>query len=160
MATLPSLRGRYEAAIGAYSEAAAIAPDRALPHAAIGGIFVKMGRPADALESYGRALAIAPRDEQALEGRAELLAAAGRRVEAAELLDRLADVLDGNGRLPDASDAARRALELAESRERGARSRPTPSGCGRGRGRGGGTGARPGAPRAGSAGRRGLCRGG
>jgi tetratricopeptide (TPR) repeat protein len=113
-----SLRGRYEAAIGAYSEAAAIAPDRALPHGAIGGIFVKMGRPADALESYGRALAIAPRDEQALKGRSELLAAVGRRVEAAELLDRLAAVLDGNGRLPDASDAARRALELAESRER------------------------------------------
>jgi hypothetical protein len=113
-----SLRGRYEAAIGAYSEAAAIAPDRALPHAAIGGILVKMGRPAEAMESYGRALAIAPRDEQALRGRAELFAAAGRRVEAAELLDRLAEVLDGSGRLPDASDAARRALELAESRER------------------------------------------
>lgn len=113
-----SLRGRYEAAIGAYSEAAAIAPDRALPHGAIGGILVKMGRPAEALESYGRALAIAPRDEQALRGRAELLAAAGRRVEAADLLDRLADVLDGGGRLADASDAARRALELAESRER------------------------------------------
>jgi tetratricopeptide (TPR) repeat protein len=113
-----SLRGRFEAAIGAYSEAAAIAPDRALPHAAIGGILVKMGRPADALESYGRALAIAPRDEQALRGRAQLLAAAGRPFEAAELLDRLAAVLDSSGRLPDASDAARRALELAESRER------------------------------------------
>ena len=96
---------------------AAIAPDRALPHAAIGGILVKMGRPAEALESYGRALAIAPRDEQALRGRAEL-PAAGRRVEAAELLDRPAEVLDGSGRLADASDAARRALELAESRER------------------------------------------
>jgi tetratricopeptide (TPR) repeat protein len=113
-----SLRGRYEAAIGAYSEAAAIAPDRALPHSAIGGILVKMGRPADATQSYGRALALAPRDEAALRGQADLLAAAGRRVEAAELLDRLAEVLDGSGRLADASDAARRALELAESRER------------------------------------------
>ena len=36
-----SLRGRLEAAVGAYSEAAAIAPDRALPHAAIGGILVE-----------------------------------------------------------------------------------------------------------------------
>src|SRR5262245_66190039 len=77
-----------------------------------------MGRPAEALDSYGRALAISPRDEQALRGRAELLAAAGRRVEAADLLDRLAAVLDGSGRLADASDAERRALELAESRER------------------------------------------
>jgi tetratricopeptide (TPR) repeat protein len=113
-----ALRRRYEAAIGAYSEAAAIAPDRALPHQAIGGILVKMGRPGDAMESYGRALALAPRDEAALRGQADLLAAAGRRAEAAMLLDRLADVLDGSGRLADASDAARRALELAESRER------------------------------------------
>jgi tetratricopeptide repeat protein len=113
-----SLRGKHEAAIGAYSEAASIAPDRALPHTAIGGILVKMGRTADATESYGRALKLAPRDEAALRGQSDLLAAAGRRVEAAELLDRLAEVLDGSGRLADASDAARRALELAESRER------------------------------------------
>jgi tetratricopeptide (TPR) repeat protein len=113
-----SLRGKNEAAIGAYSEAAAIAPDRALPHAAIGGILVKMGRSTEAMASYGRALSLAPRDEQALRGQAELFAAAGRRVEAAELLDRLSDVLDASGRLPDAADAARRALELAESRER------------------------------------------
>ena len=113
-----SLRGRFESAVGAYSEAAQIAPDRALPHAAIGGILVKMNRPAEAIQSYGRALKLAPRDEAALRGQADLLAAAGRRVEAAELLDRLADVLDGSNRLADASDAARRALELAESRER------------------------------------------
>jgi len=113
-----SLRGRLESAVGAYSEAAQIAPDRALPHAAIGGILVKMNRPAEAIQSYGRALKLAPRDEAALRGQADLLAAAGRRVEAAELLDRLADVLDGSNRLADASDAARRALELAESRER------------------------------------------
>jgi Tetratricopeptide repeat len=113
-----SLRGRLESAVGAYSEAAQIAPDRALPHAAIGGILVKMNRPAEAIQSYGRALKLAPRDEAALRGQADLLAAAGRRVEAAELLDRLADVLDGSNRLADASDAARRALELAESRQR------------------------------------------
>lgn len=113
-----SLRGRLESAVGAYSEAAQIAPDRALPHAAIGGILVKMNRPVEAMQSYGRALKLAPRDEAALRGQADLLAAAGRRVEAAALLDRLADVLDGSNRLADASDAARRALELAESRER------------------------------------------
>jgi hypothetical protein len=61
---------------------------------------------------------MAPRDEQALRGQAELYAAAGRRAEAAELLDRLSDVLDASGRLADAGDAARRALELAESRDR------------------------------------------
>jgi tetratricopeptide (TPR) repeat protein len=113
-----ALRGRNEAAIGAYSEAAAIATDRALPHVAIGNLLVKMGRTDDALASFERALRLAPRDEQALHGRGELLAAAGRRVEAADMLDRLALVLDSSGRLPEATDAARRALELAESRER------------------------------------------
>ncbi|HUP55041.1 MAG TPA: hypothetical protein VM408_06005, partial [Methylomirabilota bacterium] len=40
------------------------------------------------------------------------------RVRAAETLDRLAAALDGAGRSSDALDAARRALELAESRAR------------------------------------------
>ena len=43
---------------------------------------------------------------------------AGRRAEAADTLDRLAVVLDEAGRLGDAADAGRLALELAESRSR------------------------------------------
>jgi hypothetical protein len=39
-------------------------------------------------------------------------------MEAADTLDRLAEVLDRQGKVPDACDAARRALELAESKER------------------------------------------
>jgi len=113
-----ALRGRLEPAIDAYSEAASIATDRALPHAAIGGILVRMGRIPEALEAYDRALALAARDETALRGRAEALRSLGRRVEAADTLDRLAELLDGVGKLPDATDAARRALELAESKER------------------------------------------
>ena len=113
-----ALRGRLEPAIDAYGEAASIATDRALPHAAIGGIFVRMGRIPEALESYDRALALAARDETALRGRAEALRSLGRRIEAADTLDRLAEVLEGGGRIPDACDAARRALELAESKER------------------------------------------
>jgi tetratricopeptide (TPR) repeat protein len=113
-----ALRGRLDAAIEAYSEAASIASDRALPHAAIGAILVRMSRTDDAVAAYDRALELAPRDEAALRGRADLLAGAGKRVEAAETLDRLAAVLDAAGRLPDASDAGRRALELAESKER------------------------------------------
>ena len=46
------------------------------------------------------------------------LVATGDRVRAAEALDRLATALDANGRPSDALDAARRALELAESRSR------------------------------------------
>ncbi len=113
-----ALRGRNAAAIDAYGEAAAIAPDRALPHASIGGILVKMNRPEDAVAAYGRALTIAPRDEVALRGIAEAQVRLGRRTDAAESLDRLAGVLDDAGRLADATDAARRALELAESRTR------------------------------------------
>lgn len=113
-----ALRARHEAAIDAYGEAAGIAPDRALPHSSIGAILMKMDRPADALRAYERALALAPRDEAALRGLAEVHQRAGRRTLAAERLDRLAEVLDAAGRLSDATDAARRALELAESRAR------------------------------------------
>jgi tetratricopeptide (TPR) repeat protein len=113
-----SLRGRLDAAIDAYSEAASIATDRALPHASIGGILARMGRPTDALAAYERALNLSSRDETALRGRAEMLGVLGLRVEAAEALDRLAAMLDAAGRLPDACDAAGRALELAESKVR------------------------------------------
>ena len=42
----------------------------------------------------------------------------GRRAEAADTLDRLAGLLEREGRLADACDVARRSLELAESRGR------------------------------------------
>ena len=113
-----ALRGRNEAAIDAYGEAATIAPDRALPHASIGGTFVKMGRLDEAITAYDRALSLGPRDESALRGIAEAFSRSSRRTEAAGALDRLAEILDGAGRLADATDAARRALELAESRVR------------------------------------------
>lgn len=113
-----ALRGRLEPAIDAYGEAATIAGDRALPHAAIGGIFVRMGKMPEALAAYDRALALGPRDESSLRGRAEVLRSLRRPVEAAGSLDRLAEVLESAGRLAEACDAARRALELAESKER------------------------------------------
>jgi len=113
-----ALRGRNDAAVDAYGEAASIAPDRALPHASIGGILVRMNRLDEATEAYERAIALAPRDETALRGLADVHVRTGRRTEAAAILDRLADTLDGVGRIADATDAARRALELAESRAR------------------------------------------
>ncbi|HEV7810680.1 MAG TPA: tetratricopeptide repeat protein [Candidatus Limnocylindrales bacterium] len=113
-----ALRGRNDAALDAYSDAASIAPERALPHASIGGVLVKLNRASDAIAAYQRALKLSPTDEPALRGIAEALADLGRRAEAATALDRLAEALDAAGRLADATDAARRALELAESRSR------------------------------------------
>ena len=113
-----SLRGRLEEALTAYAEAATIAPERATPHASAGTALMRRRRPADALRHYGVALSLAPRDEAALLGRAQALAALDRRPEAADAFDALAEVRASSGKLADAVDAARRGLELAEGRER------------------------------------------
>ncbi len=113
-----ALRGRFDEAITAYGEAAAIAPDRALPQASLAGVLARTGRITEALAAYEVALARAPEDEASLRGRAEMLAIVGRRSDAADTLDRLVAVLDRDERLLDACDVARRALELAESRPR------------------------------------------
>ena len=115
---MAALRGRLDAAAAAYREAARIAPDRALPHVGLGGVLTRLGRSDEALAAYDAALERAPSDEGAMHGRADVLAAVGRRSEAADTLDRLAINLEREGRLADACDVARRALELAESRGR------------------------------------------
>jgi tetratricopeptide (TPR) repeat protein len=113
-----ALRGRLDVAEAAYRAAAAIAPDRALPYASLGSVLGRLHRPDEALAAYAMALSIAPEDEAALRGRAELQADQGRRAEAANDFETLAGVLERAERLTDAADAARRALELAESRTR------------------------------------------
>jgi len=113
-----ALRGRLDAAAAAYREAARIAPDRALPYVGLGGVLARLGRSDDSLAAYAAALDRAPNDEGAMHGRADVLAALGRRADAAETLDRLAANLEREGRIADACDVARRALELAESRGR------------------------------------------
>jgi tetratricopeptide (TPR) repeat protein len=113
-----AVRGRNEDAIAAYAEAAALAPDRPLPHTSMGRTLLKLGRVDEALAAFAAALRLAPRDEAGLAGRADALIAAGRQAEAAGVLDLMADTQETAGRLPDACDTARRALELAESRAR------------------------------------------
>ena len=115
---MAALRGRLDVAAAAYREASRIAPDRALPYVGLGGVLSRLGKAEDALAAYGAALDRAPTDEGAMHGRADVLAALGRRAEAAETLDRLASILERDGRLADACDVARSALELAESRGR------------------------------------------
>ena len=111
-------RGRQDAALAAYGEAAKLAPDRSLPLVGIGNVLAGIGKHTEAVAAFDAALERVPADEAALRGRADSLVATGDRVRAAETLDRLAAALDANGRTSEALDAARRALELAESRSR------------------------------------------
>jgi tetratricopeptide (TPR) repeat protein len=113
-----ALRERLDEALVAYGEAARLAPERPLAHVSIGGIHLRRGDVAAALEAFGEALARSPRDEAALAGHADALVLAGRRVEAAEALDLLADVQEAAGRPAEACDTVRRALEQAESKQR------------------------------------------
>jgi tetratricopeptide (TPR) repeat protein len=113
-----SLRGEFDTAMAAYKEAAAIAPDRAMPQASLAGILARTGRISEALAAYDQALARQPEDEASLRGRAEMLAIAGRPADAADTLDRLADVMEREGKLKEAVDVLGRALDLAEKRSR------------------------------------------
>jgi tetratricopeptide (TPR) repeat protein len=113
-----TMRGRNDAALLAYADAVALAPERALPHISLAGTLQRMGRNEEALAAYATALDRAPRDPTALSGRADALEALGRRTEAADSLDILADSHEAEGQLAEACDVARRALELAESRPR------------------------------------------
>jgi tetratricopeptide (TPR) repeat protein len=115
---IAAVRGRHEAAVAAYADAALLAPDRPLPHASMGRALLQLGRTDEALAAFAEALRLAPRDETSLAGRAEALTASGRLAEAAGVLDLLAETQAAGGRLPDACDTTRRALELAESRAR------------------------------------------
>jgi tetratricopeptide (TPR) repeat protein len=111
-------RSRYDEALEAYGEAARLAPDRPLPLVSIGSVLVRLGKSAEAVTAFDKALDRAPTDEPALRGRTDALLAIGDRFNAAETLDRLALALDSAGRPAGAVDAARHALDLAESRSR------------------------------------------
>lgn len=113
-----ALRGRLDEALEAYAQAARIAPERPTPHTSAGTMLLRRRRPVEAMRLFESALRIAPRDEAALSGRAQALLALGRRGEAADAYDSLAELRAAGGKLGDAVDAARRGLELAEGRER------------------------------------------
>lgn len=113
-----SLRGRPDEALDAYAEASTIAPDRPTPHTSAGTALMRGRRPAEALRCYDVALRLAPRDEAALLGRAQALTELGRRPDAADAFDALAEIRATDGMLAEAVDAARRGLELAEGRDR------------------------------------------
>jgi tetratricopeptide (TPR) repeat protein len=75
--------GRYAEALGHYQSAAEVAPDRALPHVAVGGVQLRLGHSKEALAAYERALELEPQNIDALTGRVAAYLAAGRRDDAA-----------------------------------------------------------------------------
>jgi hypothetical protein len=112
-----SLRGRLEEALTAYAEAAAIAPERSTPHTSAATALMRRKRPADALRHYAPRIALSPRDEAAMLGRARRSprwTGGPRR----PTLRRLAELRASSGKLADAVTPRGAALELAEGRER------------------------------------------
>lgn len=83
--------GRFAEALRHYQVAADVAADRALPHIAIGGMQLRLGRPKEALAAYDRALQAEPQNLDALGGRAAALLAAGRRDEAARVRQQISN---------------------------------------------------------------------
>src|SRR3954469_21783648 len=76
--------GKFKDALGHYEAAAELGGEmRALPHVAVGGMYLRLSKVREALEAYERALAVEPSDMDAVTGRAAALLAAGRRGEAA-----------------------------------------------------------------------------
>jgi tetratricopeptide (TPR) repeat protein len=112
------LRGRLEDAAAAYRDATSIAADRAVPRTALGGVQLRLGDPAGALESFDGALALDPDDDASLGGRAQALVVLRRTADAARAYDLLADARAARGRLPDAAEAAPRALAIEPTDER------------------------------------------
>ncbi len=88
---------QFDAAAAAYRDATRLAPDRALPFVGLGGALARLGRTEEAIAAFGAALERAPDDETALRGRAAAYEATGRRADAADMLDRLAVVLERDG---------------------------------------------------------------
>jgi tetratricopeptide (TPR) repeat protein len=83
--------GRFAQALRHYNVAADVAPDRALPHIAVGGMQLRLGHARESLAAYERALQNEPTNIDALTGRAAALLAAGRRDEAHKVQQEIAD---------------------------------------------------------------------
>lgn len=112
------IRGRLEDAAGAYREAISITGDRVVPRTALGSVQLRLGEPAEALEAFDGALALEPDDDASLLGKAQALVVLRRTAEAALAYDQLARVRTAHARLPDAAEAARRALAIEPTDER------------------------------------------
>ena len=113
-----AMKGQLEAALGHYRHASELAEGRAMPQTSMGQVLLRMGRTDEALAAFSKALGRAPHDEAAITGRIEALIAAGRGLEAAEMLERLAEVQAASDREPEALASLERALGLTVTRRR------------------------------------------
>jgi len=59
---LALLRGKPKSALERYTEAAALADHRALPHLSVGSVLLRLGRPREALSAFDRAVVRAPEE--------------------------------------------------------------------------------------------------
>ena len=76
------VKGRPKEAVQHYEEAGRLAGQRPLPFTSMGSVYLQMRKPQEALRAYDEALRRAPRDLEAMRGRARALAADGRKREA------------------------------------------------------------------------------
>ena len=86
------VQGRPREAVAHYEEAGRLAGHRPLPWVSMGSVYLSMRRPAEAIAAFDEALRRAPGDVSALRGKAEALAAAGRRDEANAVMRRASEL--------------------------------------------------------------------
>jgi tetratricopeptide (TPR) repeat protein len=118
------VQGRPREAVTHYEEAGRLAGHRPLPWVSMGSVYLSMRRPNEALGAFEEALRRAPGDVSALRGKAEALAVAGRRDEAAAVARRAAEIeaMEFAGRRTSAvavGDADESFAQAEESRAEG-----------------------------------------
>jgi tetratricopeptide (TPR) repeat protein len=113
------VQGRPREAVTHYQEAGRLAGHRPLPWVSMGSVFLRMHRPADALAAFDEALRRAPGDLSALRGKAEALAAAGRRDEANAVARRASELqaMENAGRRMGVVAAGDADVSFAEAEE-------------------------------------------
>lgn len=104
-----TFKGRPREALQYYQEAARLAGHRPLPFINIGSVLLQLGRAQEATAAYDEALRRAPDDRQALSGKAAALLAAGKRGDAAALLQQIAQLEAEESRQRAEADATNQA---------------------------------------------------
>lgn len=89
-------KGLYDDAVREYTALLAAEPRHAAAYRCRAAAFAALKRDAEALADYGRAVGLAPQDDDAWLGRGLFLFARGRYVEAVEDLDRAIELDPGN----------------------------------------------------------------